>query len=578
MRHPTTVGQVVSPKGPDWSKNLLFFGDNYEVMRKFLPPESVDLVYLDPPFNSNRNYNVLFQHKSSEEPNAQITAFGDMWTWSVDDEVMLRRLQAEAPTQVADAITAMYQLIGASDMLSYLVMMTARLVELRRVLKPNGSLYLHCDPAASHYLKVILDAIFGPTNFVTEISWKRANAHNDSKRWGSVRDVIFYYAKGKQRIWNTLYGPYDPEYVASEYNKDDGDGRGPWRRGDLTAAKPGGDVSYDWRVKQSPKGVWSADLTDEYLTQTSGWTYRAARPYTGRFWAYSKANMIEFEQSGKIRYTREGNPEYKRHLADMPGAPISNNWTDIPAINSGAAERLGYPTQKPVALMERIISASSNPGDVVLDPFCGCGTTVDAAQRLGRRWIGIDVSYLAVDLIKTRMIGSYGSQITESFQIIGAPADVDGARAMFADSPFEFERWAVTRVDGTPNEKQVGDRGVDGVIRFPLDKRAQGRVLVSVKGGKSLNPAMVRDLAGTVESQRDAFMGILITIETPTRGMIEACGLGGSYTHPLTGQVYPKLQIITVSDLLNGKRPAMPTPIMPYLQSERLVSEAPSLF
>jgi DNA modification methylase len=542
---------MAAPRGPDWSKNQLFFGDNYEVMRKYLADESVDLVYLDPPFNSQRNYNVLFKQKSSGEPNAQITAFGDTWTWSHDDEIMLRRLQVEAPSKVADAISAMYQLIGPSDMLSYLVMMTARLVELRRVLKPTGSLYLHCDPTASHYLKVILDAIFSPLSFRGEITWLRTTTHNDAKRWSPNSDIILYYGKTDAVTWNPVHLPHSEQYLASKYRYVDPDGR-RYRLDNMTSPNPRPNLTYEWNGHAPPPNGWR----------------------------YSRDKMAELDSEGRIWYpdSKDKRPQLKRYLDEQAGVVAGNVWTDIPPINSQAAERLGYPTQKPLALMERIIAASSNPGDVVLDPFCGCGTTVDAAQRLGRRWIGIDVSYLAIDLIETRLIGTYTSAITETFQIIGAPADVEGARAMFAQSPFEFERWAVTRVDGTPNEKQVGDRGVDGIIRFPLDKHAQARVLVSVKGGKSLNPAMVRDLAGTIESQRDAVMGVLITIDPPTRGMLEAANLAGSYTSPLTGQVYPKVQIITVADLLSGKRPSMPTPIMPYLQSERLVTEEPSLF
>jgi DNA modification methylase len=541
---------MAAPRGPDWSKNLLFFGDNYEVMRKYLADECVDLIYLDPPFNSQRNYNVLFKHKTSAEPNAQITAFGDMWTWSHDDEVTLRRLQVEAPPKVADAISAMYQLIGPSDMLSYLVMMTVRLVELRRVLKPTGSLYLHCDPTASHYLKVILDAIFGPLSFRNEIVWQRTAVKGDARtKYGRNHDVLLVYACSELTTFNRVRTVHTEEYLA-RFKRDDGDGRGPYQDAPLDSPNPRPNLTYEY------KG---------YLPPANGWRV-------------SLAEMQRLDADGRLIFNKGGRIRRKLYLAEQDGTPLGDVWTDIPPINSQAAERLGYPTQKPLALLERIVAASTNEGDVVLDPFCGCGTTVDAAQRLGRRWIGIDVSYLSIDLIETRLIGTYGSQVTDTFQIIGAPADVDGARAMFAQSPFEFERWAVTRVDGTPNEKQVGDRGVDGVVRFPLDKVAQGRILVSVKGGRSLNPSMVRDLAGTVESQRDAVMGVLIAIESPTKGMREAASHAGSYTHPLTGQTYPKVQIITVADLLNGKRPEMPTPIMPYLPSERLVSEEPSLF
>ena len=264
-----------------------------------------------------------------------------------------------------------------------------------------------------------------------------------------------------------------------------------------------------------------------------------------------------------------GRPEHRRYLDDMPGVALQDVWSDIDPINAKARERLGYPTQKPMALLERIILASSNEGDVVLDPFCGCGTTVDAAQKLHRRWIGIDITYLSVDLMQKRLIDTYKQVpgFRDSFDVHGIPRDVAGAQAMFDANPFEFERWAVSLVDGQSNEKQVGDKGVDGVVRFPVDKNMNlGRVIVSVKGGKQLNPAMVRDLIGTVEAQR-AEMGVLITMHPPTPGMTKAAKGSGTFTDPITNRTYPKVQIITVPEMFKGKRPEMPTPIRPYLKA-----------
>lgn len=544
---------MAKPKGPDFSKNLLFYGDNLHVMRQYMADESVDLVYLDPPFNSNRNYNVLFKQKSGEEAAAQIHAFDDTWTWGQDDEQALVKLQASAPVKVADVIGAMYQMFGKSDMMSYLVMMTERLVELRRVLKRTGSLYLHCDPVASHYLKVVLDAVFGPDCFRAEIVWKRSSAHSDTKQgrveYGHIHDVILFYTAGQEWTWNTVYTEYDQSYVDAFYRHKDDDGR-RFRLSDMTG--PGG------AAKGNPQ------------YEVMGVT---------RYWRYSQERMSELIGQGRVHQSKPGNvPQQKRYLDEMPGVPLQDVWTDIKPIGARAAERLGYPTQKPLSLLERIISVSSNEGDVVLDPFCGCGTTVDAAERLGRRWIGMDVSYLSVDLMDTRLVDAHGAGIRDTFQVIGLPADVSGARALFDHSPFEFERWAVSLVEGTPNEKQVGDRGVDGVIGFPLDgDNTPGRVLVSVKGGKQLNPAMVRDLGGTVEAQRGAVMGILITIEEPTKGMVEAANHSGSFVHELTGQTYPKLQLLTVGQLLNGARPHMPSPWMPYLQAQKFVPAHPKL-
>jgi DNA modification methylase len=538
-------------------KNLLFYGDNLEVLRRDIPNESVDLVYLDPPFNSNRSYNVLFASKSGDESQAQIEAFDDTWTWSHEAEAAYDEMVqgGTVPPKVADAVEALRRLLGDNDVLAYLVMMTARLVELHRVLKPTGSLYLHCDPTASHYLKLILDAIFGPQRFRNEFIWKRSTAHSDTKQGsrqaGRLHDVIFFYAKGEQWTWNPIYTPYDEEYVESKYRHiEEGTGR-RFRKDNLTAAKPGGDTSYE---------------------------FRGVKPYKGRYWAYSKEKMEQFAAEGRLYYTRTGMPEYKRYLDEMPGVPLQDLWTDIAPINAKASERLGYPTQKPEALLERIITASSNEGDIVLDPFCGCGTTVAVAQRMRRNWIGIDITFLAVDLISKRLIDTHGEEVAETFETRGIPRDLAGAKALFRQDPFDFERWAVSLVDAQPNLRQVGDKGADGVIRFPLDgSKAIGRALVSVKGGESLNPGMVRDLVGTVSSQR-AELGLFISLEKPTRGMVDAAQHAGTFVWPFNGKTYPKVQLITVAELLDGKSPDLPPAYLPYVQAKRMaVGEQQSL-
>jgi DNA modification methylase len=529
--------------------NALYYGDNLDVLRKHVADESVDLVYLDPPFNSNRSYNVLFKSRSGDEAQAQIEAFDDTWTWSQQSEATYMELvQGGAPIKVADALEAMRRLLGDNDVLAYLVMMAARLVELHGVLKPTGSLYLHCDPTASHYLKVVLDAIFSPVRFQNEIAWQRAGAKNDPKRYGRIHDVIFFYTKGQAFTWNDQFTPFNEASIQKNYTMvEAGSGR-RYRHSDLTAAKPGGDVDFEWQ------GV---------------------RPYKGRHWAYSRANLDAMFAEGRIEFRRTGMPVIKRYLDEQPGVPLQDVWTDI-RLTSADAERLGYPTQKPVALLQRILQASSNPGDVVLDPFCGCGTTIDAAEKLGRRWIGIDITYLAIDLIDKRLRHTYGDSIATTYKVHGIPHDVDGARALFEANPFDFERWAVSIVDGQPNEKQVGDKGVDGIVRFPLSRTETGRIIVSVKGGKTVNPAMVRDLVGTVKTQR-AQMGLLITMDAPSRGVRDALNRSGSYEHPLTGTRYPALQAITVAELLAGKRPKTPTAILPYVKAKVRAPEQPSL-
>lgn len=523
--------------------NRLFYGDNLEVLRRDVKDESIDLVYLDPPFNSNRGYNIIFKQHDTTSDAAQIQAFDDTWKWTpVTDTQYTGYVSGDLRLRVADALTAFRTLLGENDAMAYLVNMAPRLVELHRVLKPTGSLYLHCDPTMSHYLKILLDAIFDPRNFQNEISWKRFSAKNDSLRFGRSHDVILFYTKGKTFTWNAQFGPFELDYVDENYRYVEAKTGRRYRRGDLTAAKPGGNVSYEWH---------------------------GARPYKGRYWAYSRENMDEMLAAGRIEFRSTGMPVFKRYLDEQPGVPLQDIWTDV-RLHSGSSERLGYPTQKPLALLERIITASSNPGDVVLDPFCGCGTTVDAAQKLGRAWIGIDVTYLSVDLMEKRLLATYGNEIKGTYEIGGIPRDKQAALALFSRNPFEFERWAVTMLNGQPNHKQVGDKGIDGVAKFPIGdvkKRGIGQILISVKGGKSLNPSMVRDLGGTVTT-RKADLGVLITNGPPTPGMIEEANHAGTYTHPATSTIYPRIQIITTGDLLVGKRPNLPGTVNPYMEAK----------
>lgn len=555
--------------------NTLFYGDNLDILRQSIAAESVDLIYLDPPFNSNRSYNVLFRTKSGDDAQAQVEAFDDTWTWSQQAEALYTSMiQGGAPAQVADALEAMRRLLGDNDVLAYLVMMAARLVELHRVLKPTGSLYLHCDPTASHYLKIVLDAIFGPVNFKNEIVWKRTGAHGSARRFGPVHDVILFYAVSADYTWNQPYTPYEDAYLA-RFNKSDADGR---VFQDVSLTGPGvrqGDSGLPWRGVNPTDGGrhWQPPSTAYDVYEAMTGESLAHLPMQERLDRMDAAGLIYWSKGGA------GQPRFKQHLDAMAGMPAQDVITDVFPINSQAGERLGYPTQKPVALLERIIEASSNPGDVVLDPFCGCGTTVDAAQRLGRRWLGIDVTYLAVDLIDKRLRHTYGDDVAATYTVHGIPHDLDGARALFAANPFDFERWAVSLVDGEPNTKQVGDKGIDGRIRFPTDnKGGVGRALVSVKGGATVNPGMVRDLVGTVE-QQGADMGVFICLTEPTKGMREVENGSGTYAWAVDGRTFPKVQIVTVAQLLAGQRPKMPTAYLPYIQAKKLVTDdAPTLF
>ncbi|TFB85835.1 restriction endonuclease subunit M [Cryobacterium algoricola] len=530
-------------------KNELYFGDNLVVLKQYIKDESVDLVYLDPPFNSNRNYSVIFSRngRTDDDNSAQIEAFEDTWTWTHATESQYNDFVATGPGKVVDALSAFRTLLGENDAMAYLVNMAPRLVELHRVLKKTGSLYLHCDPTMSHYLKILLDAIFDPDKFRSEIVWRRYGSHNDAKGYGAVHDTILFYSKGKNPTFNKQYIEYDEAYIKQRFRFEDTDGR-RWMEQNLASPNPRPNLTYPY-------------------TASNGITYQP--PANG--WKVEPGKMADLDTKRKLHYPAKdgGRLRMKNYLDEGLGVPVQDVWNDIVSLGGTSPERLGYPTQKPVSLLERIIKSSTNPGDVVLDPFCGCGTAVDAAQRFDRQWIGIDVTYIAVDLIVKRLQHTYGDDIIDTFELNGIPKDVFSAHALFERSPFEFERWAVSLVRAEPNQKQVGDKGIDGVARFPLDGGGKiGKVLVSVKGGKTLNPAMVRDLKGTVETQK-AQMGILVSLTDPTRGVKDAIDHGGVFTHPANGQQYPLLQHITIAELLSGKRPQMPPTLSPYIEAKK---------
>jgi adenine specific DNA methylase Mod len=342
----------------------LYFGDNLDVLRDHVSDESVDLIYLDPPFNSKRDYNLLFKSPRGHRTDAQIKAFEDTWHWGKQAQREFSEILKSHNTQVAELMRALRSFLGVNDLMAYLIMMASRLIELHRVLKPTGSLYLHCDPRASHYLKLVLDGVFGNGNFRNEITWKRTSAHNDARRFGANTDIIFFYTKTDRYVFNPVYQPYSDEYKA-RFRNTDADGR-KWADDNLTAkGLTGGGYEYE---------------------------YKGARS----LWRCPPETMARLEAEGRLHFTKNGGIRLKRYLDELPGMPCQALWDDISPINSQAAERLGYPTQKPLALLERIIHTSSNAGDVVLDPFCGCGTAIHAAQKLNRRWLGIDITHLAI--------------------------------------------------------------------------------------------------------------------------------------------------------------------------------------
>jgi DNA modification methylase len=544
--------------------NTLYYGDNLNILREYVDGESVDLVYLDPPFNSSRSYNVLFKDESGREAPAQITAFEDTWHWGSVTEQTYQELVTRGDPRLSSMIGALRQSIGTNQMMAYLVMMTIRLVELHRVLKPTGSLYLHCDPTASHYLKMVLDAIFGAQNFRNEIIWKRTGAHSDQAQGkvihlGRIHDVILFYTKTDNATRHEVYLPYDEEYLTKTYRYTDPDGR-RYRLDNLTG--PGG------AAKGNPQY--------ELLGVT-------------RYWRYSKEKMEELYRQGRIVQTKPGTvPAYKRYLDEMKGVPLQDVFDDIPALQASAAERLGYPTQKPLALLERIVQASSSPGDLVLDPFCGCGTTVVAAQKLGRRWIGIDITHLAVAILKYRLKDSFGLVEKKDYRVVGEPEDLPSARQLADENRYQFQWWALSLVKarplggeagaaprGRPTGKKGSDKGIDGVITFIDEAGGKAkRILVQVKSGK-VNSGDVRDLRGAMDRE-GAAMGVFITLETPSRDMQTEAITAGVYHSPGWERDYPRLQILTIADLLHGGAEVkMPPAASTFKPAERVTPESP---
>ncbi|HZL50876.1 MAG TPA: DNA methyltransferase [Terracidiphilus sp.] len=505
--------------------NKLYYGDNLDVLRRYIPDQSVDLIYLDPPFNSRQDYNVLFAEKDGSRSSSQITAFKDTWEWNIEAERAYVEV-VEAGGRVADAMRAFRTLLGGSDMLAYLAMMAPRLIELRRVLKETGSIYLHCDPTASHYLKLLMDAVFGPQFFKNEIIWKRTTAKNDyvqgATNWGRVHDVILNFSRSQNSHFSQPFAPLSEDYIQSHYKLRDASGR-PYQLDNLTAPGAG--------MRGHP--------TYEFLGVT-------------RFWRYNKEKMQRLYEEGRVVQPRPGAvPRYVRYLDEMKGTAIGDTWVDIPAINSQAKERLRYPTQKPEALLERILKASSNEGDVVLDPFCGCGTTVQVAQKLNRRWIGIDITHLAIGLIKTRLRDSNGAEIRKTYQVVGEPTDLGGARQLALDDRFGFENWALGLVYARKTEQRKGaDRGIDGRKLFHDDRSGETRqMILSVKSG-NVDVTMIRDLRGSMEREKAEF-GIFITLMPPSKPMVREAAEAGLYSSPLGG-ASARIQIFTIEELLNG--------------------------
>lgn len=522
----------------------LFYGDNLEVLRAHIADASVDLVYLDPPFNSNASYNILFKAPNGAGADASIEAFDDTWAWGPAASAALMDITESGNHRLHVLMQAMRTAIGENAMMAYLAMMAVRLLELHRVLKPTGSLYLHCDPTASHYLKLVLDAVFGAENYRNEIIWKRkagrGETNNAAVRFGVSHDVIFYYAKSRHSLFFRQYRANKAEYIESKFTHTDELGR-RYRLDNLTSASFRPNLRYEYKGFPPPE----------------------------KGWAVSRETMERMDAEGRVYFPTDPSRrlQRKRFLDELEGETVDTLWDDVPPINSQAQERLGYPTQKPIALLERIVAASSNPGDVVLDPFCGCGTAVDAAQKLGRRWLGIDVTHLAIGLIEKRLRAGYGDQLR--FETIGSPRDLASAQRLAEDDPHQFQAWITLRLGGYPwmGGRKGGDKGVDGYFYYVGTNGATETGVISVKAGHNVNPAMVRDLGRVM--QRDGHrLGLFVCAALPTKGMVEEANSHGLIETEF-GR-YPALQIFTLAELFQDRHPRLPPLVSPHRRAPRV--------
>lgn len=462
-------------------ENALYYGDNLEILRKYIPDETIDLIYLDPPFNSNATYNVLFKEPSGELSTAQLQAFSDTWHWDLSAEATFKQVVEGPLPQVARMLSALREFIGSNDMMAYLTMMTPRLVELHRVLKPTGSLYLHCDPTASHYLKIVMDTIFGAANCVNEIIWHYRKWPSGRYTFQRNHDVILFYSRSgvRERIFNQLY------------------------------------------MDRAP------------------------------------STLRRFGNARIVSGYDEGGHRVPSQMADDESVGVRMD--DVWEIGRVPPIKQLFPTEKPTALLERIIEASSKAGDTVLDPFCGCGTSILAATKLNRQWIGIDITHLAISLIKHRLADSFGLKPDTDYAVIGEPKDMTGAQALAEQDRYQFQWWALSLVGASPvgdERKKGADRGIDGLMTFVEAGGKAKIIIVSVKSGH-VNAAQIRDLRGAMERER-ADLGLFVTLEPSTGPMRAEAAAAGLYQSELWRADFPRIRICTVEELLEGRQPALP--------------------
>ena len=567
--------------------NKLLFGDNLDWLRnrEIFPDASIDLIYLDPPFNSKRDFAVLFKSPKGQESEAQMEAFKDTWHWNQQAEREFDEILNHGNTSVSELMRALRDFLGENDMMAYLTMMANRLLELHRVLKPTGSLYLHCDPTASHYLKILLDGVFGKENFRSEIIWRRTGAHNKATRWAPIHDTIFFFTKSDKYVWNHPKLPYMAGHVSDNFIAD---GKGGYK----TAYY--GNVLTGSGIRNGESGqVWrgfNPTAKDRHWAVPGKIWEEAGIDPTG-LGQHEKLDLLFKKGFIKIEPGAAW-PMYERTITKNDGPATSDIWAfqpytegtvfgtkegidaDVSWLKPQDEERLGYPTQKPLALLHRIISASSNPGDAVLDPFCGCGTAVHAAQTLKRKWIGIDITSFAISLIEDRLKKAFPEnaftkgQQRLKYETEGLPKDLESARNLASrgqHGKYQFQWWVVKwLLAGQPwqDKKKGADGGIDGIKYFTVyetdakvsaHKKAShkktGKIIINVKGGENVGPAMVKDLIATV-ARESAEIGFFVTLAKHTPAMIAEAASAGIYKTP-NGKKYPRIQLLTVEGLMN---------------------------
>ena len=536
-----------------YDNRTLVRGDNLEEMRKF-PDDCIDLIATDPPFNSQRNYFVPYRDEHGQEPDTLIRAFTDTWTWGETAEDAYGALIVEVGGQIGDTIQGLRQFLNETPMMAYLVMMAIRIVEMHRILKPTGSLYLHCDPSASHYLKIVLDAVFGANNFRNEIVWQRTSAHNDGNRFGRVHDIILFYSKSSQPLWNPVYTEHDPEYVKKFYRHEDE--RGRYQVDNLTAAgTTQGESGQPWRgVDPTAVGRhWAIPHRNSWPEDVQPPENYENLSVQGRLDALDANGLIYWPPTGRV-------PRFKRYLSTSKGRRVHDVITDINPLSGQSKERTGYPTQKPIELYKRIVAASSNEGALVLDPFCGCGTTLMAAESLNRHWIGIDLTYLATGAVR-QQIERLFPQLRNSVTIAGTPENAEQALELAHTNPHGFEEWCVTHVlHFRPNARRGGDGGIDGTFRFPIGRvqgrQAYGKAVAQVKGG-NYTLGHIRDFRTAMQNV-EADLGVFVVTSPPTQGMLTETARAGTYTHPSYDLSVPVLQIYEIQNHFRGIPPRLP--------------------